>query len=200
MKTQPEVDTTYPDLALYSDAACNTMTQQESYGSVVDADGNDWLAKYSSIFPDNKVSLFVPKNQFPKFQMKNNKKNQVGREYRMVTKVRYGDYKQQNNSGELKAFELMLDIALKLSPSVVPCIYTDSNLVRNYWSKGLVSKEKREEMQKNCPEKLALIEQVAAKRKLWQSAGGKVELISGDENPADLGYHRSKKRKPDFAE
>lgn len=63
-------------------------------------------------------------------------------------------------------------------------IYGDSNLILFYWSKGRYSKD-------SLPEKtVELIEIVTKKRREFESKGGKVDYVSGDINPADLGFHK----------
>lgn len=86
-----------------------------------------------------------------------------------------------NNFGELKGLDFALDIAVKEN-----CfnIYGDSSLVINYWSKGLVKKDNVNEE----TYKLAL--KVTGKREFFESVGGSVSHISGDFNPADLGFHK----------
>lgn len=81
-----------------------------------------------------------------------------------------------NNFGELLGCYVALIIANIKGENK---IFGDSNLVIAYWSKG------------NCniddKETLKLIEVVA---KLRENFNGKIEHISGDINPADLGFHK----------
>lgn len=86
-----------------------------------------------------------------------------------------------NNYGELVGLFLALDIAMKRGEKH---IFGDSNLVIFFWSKGIYRKE-------NLNEKtIFLIEKVIEKRKEFEKIGGKIEYISGDVNPADLGFHK----------
>jgi hypothetical protein len=62
-------------------------------------------------------------------------------------------------------------------------IFGDSKLVIDYWSKGFIKKEVGEET-------VELARKVADIRRKFESSGGKISLISGDDNPADLGFHR----------
>ena len=63
-------------------------------------------------------------------------------------------------------------------------IYGDSKLILDYWSKGLFNRDKLEE------ETVELIEKVTEMRKEYEKNGGRAEHISGDYNPADLGFHK----------
>ena len=86
-----------------------------------------------------------------------------------------------NNYGELVGLYCALEIAEK---EKIYEIYGDSNLILFYWSKGRYSKD-------SLPEKtVELIEIVTKKRREFESKGGKVDYVSGDINPADLGFHK----------
>lgn len=86
-----------------------------------------------------------------------------------------------NNYGELVGLFLALDIAIQKGERH---IFGDSNLVIFFWSKGIYRKE-------NLNEKtISLIEKVVEKRKEFEKIGGKIEYVSGDVNPADLGFHK----------
>lgn len=86
-----------------------------------------------------------------------------------------------NNYGELLGLYLAMDIAEK---SKCRLILGDSNLVIYYWSKGMYKKD-------NLPdETVELIEKVVEARRKFEKNGGMVEYISGDYNPADLGFHK----------
>lgn len=85
-----------------------------------------------------------------------------------------------NNFGELAGLYLALNIGIKEKTRY---IFGDSSLVINYWSKGLFNKTIPLETQK-----LAL--KVKKKRDIFESLGGTIEHISGDFNPADLGFHK----------
>ncbi|MFA4999411.1 MAG: ribonuclease H family protein [Parcubacteria group bacterium] len=85
-----------------------------------------------------------------------------------------------NNYGELLACRYALEIANLLKEKYV---FGDSRLVINYWSKWLVKKEVNAETKK-------LAREVAGMRKDFENLGGKIKLISGNDNPADLGFHK----------
>lgn len=85
-----------------------------------------------------------------------------------------------NNYGELMACEKALKFALK---NDIKKIFGDSKLVIDYWSKGII---RRKEMPVAT---VKLADKVYKLRKEFESFGGKVGRISGDDNPADLGFH-----------
>lgn len=86
-----------------------------------------------------------------------------------------------NNYGELLGLYLALDIAKQ---SKCRFIFGDSNLVIFFWSKGICKRN-------NLPgETVELIDKVVKARKEFEKSGGTVEHISGDYNPADLGFHK----------
>lgn len=86
-----------------------------------------------------------------------------------------------NNYGELLALLLAIDIAEKVE---YKHIYGDSNLVLYFWSKGIFKRDKL------APETVELILKVVEARKRFEVKGGIIEYISGDYNPADLGFHK----------
>ena len=81
-----------------------------------------------------------------------------------------------NNFGELLGCYVALIIANIKGENK---IFGDSNLVIAYWSKEICNIEDKET--------LKLIEVVS---KLRNNFNGKIEHISGDINPADLGFHK----------
>ena len=94
---------------------------------------------------------------------------------------RIKDKSATNNFGELLAMRHALEIAVKRG---VPKIFGDSKLVIEYWSQWRI---KRSELPEAT---VKLANEVAALRELFEAGGGKVLRISGDVNPADLGFHR----------
>ncbi|MDO4690038.1 MAG: ribonuclease H family protein [Fusobacterium sp.] len=86
-----------------------------------------------------------------------------------------------NNFGELLGLYLALECAKKTNLNKV---FGDSQLVINYWSKG--------QYQENnlAQETISLIKKVAENRKKFEFNNASVEYISGDINPADLGFHK----------
>ncbi|MBU6141570.1 viroplasmin family protein [Patescibacteria group bacterium] len=95
---------------------------------------------------------------------------------------------ETNNYGELLACQYALKLALKnLKKGIYPersrRIFGDSKLVIEYWSKGFI---KRNDLPKAT---VKLADAVAKLRKKFEEAGGQIRHISGDDNPADLGFH-----------
>ncbi len=85
-----------------------------------------------------------------------------------------------NNYGELLGCKYALRIAKKLK---VQKIFGDSKLVLNFWSKGIIKK-------KELPlATTQLAFQTTQLRKKFEVTGGSLAYISGDHNPADLGFH-----------
>jgi len=86
-----------------------------------------------------------------------------------------------NNYGELLACKYALEIAIK---SEIKNISGDSKLVIDFWSKGYIKKD-------NLPKQtIDLSMEVKKLRYQFELNGGVIELISGDDNPADLGFHK----------
>ena len=100
--------------------------------------------------------------------------------------TRFGTYvitrrSATNNYGELLALFYALKIAMKEGEKN---IYGDSRLVIDFWSKGTI----REHMMSHAA--VARAAKVTVLRRQFEEIGGGVHYISGDENPADLGFHR----------
>lgn len=90
-------------------------------------------------------------------------------------------FSKTNNYGELYALGLALEIAKREQKEE---IYGDSHLVIAYWSQGRFHAENL------GAQTLRLIQRVMEKRKEFEREGGKIIHISGDDNPADLGFHK----------
>lgn len=86
-----------------------------------------------------------------------------------------------NNYGELMGIYIALKLALR---DGINSIFGDSKLIIEFWSKGYAKKEKLND------ETLMLIELVKNLRIKFETSGGKIEHISGDYNPSDLGFHK----------
>ncbi|MBM3257377.1 MAG: ribonuclease HI [Candidatus Liptonbacteria bacterium] len=84
-----------------------------------------------------------------------------------------------NNYGELLACKYAIEIAMAED---VKKVFGDSKLVIEFWTKWRVKKEVPEETFK-------LAREVAKLREEFEEQGGEVIRISGDDNPADLGFH-----------
>ena len=85
-----------------------------------------------------------------------------------------------NNYGELLALRYALEIAEKEN---IKKIFGDSKLVIEFWSQWRI---KRKELPE---ETVALADQVSKMREDFEANDGTIERISGDHNPADLGFH-----------
>ncbi len=86
-----------------------------------------------------------------------------------------------NNYGELLALKYALEIARATRTKKV---FGDSKLVIEFWSQWRIKR-------KDLPEEtVALADEVSRSREAFEKTGGTVERISGDVNPADLGFHR----------
>jgi ribonuclease HI len=86
-----------------------------------------------------------------------------------------------NNYGELLALSYALEIARATRAKK---IFGDSKLVIEFWSRWRIKR-------KDLPEEtVALADEVSRAREAFEEDGGTVERISGDFNPADLGFHK----------
>jgi len=92
-----------------------------------------------------------------------------------------GNADATNNYGELLALSYALEIARATRAKK---IFGDSKLVIEFWSRWRIKR-------KDLPEEtVALADDVSRAREAFEADGGTVERISGDFNPADLGFHR----------
>ncbi|MBU6501111.1 MAG: ribonuclease H family protein [Patescibacteria group bacterium] len=85
-----------------------------------------------------------------------------------------------NNYGELLACKYALQLARK---SKIKKIFGDSSLIIDYWTKWRIKKDV-------APETFALARETASLREKFEEGGGEVHRISGNDNPADLGFHK----------
>ena len=85
-----------------------------------------------------------------------------------------------NNYGELIGSIYALQFALKTNQKL---IFGDSQLIIKYWSKGHYKKE----LPANTREKIKI---ATLLRTQFENLGGEIKHISGDINPADLGFHK----------
>ena len=86
-----------------------------------------------------------------------------------------------NNYGELIGIFLAIDIALRKRSFK---IFGDSKLIIDYWSKGHYNKTSLNE------KTVDLIKKTTEKRVKFESLGGTIQHVSGDINPAVLGFHK----------
>ena len=86
-----------------------------------------------------------------------------------------------NNFGELVGIYTAFVYAKKYGTKV---ICGDSSLIIEYWSKGRYNSSDLEN------DTIELIKKVTLMRNEFEKKGGTVKKISGDVNPADLGFHK----------
>jgi ribonuclease HI len=155
---------------LYSDGGHNKMTGDEAWGSVVQGDGIDVVNKYKHLFLDLKLkNVNLP----------------VGNRDIVISK--FNDVKtQQNNGAELLALLMALRIS-KSSSNIVKYIKCDSELLVKWWTKTGPNPKTKRTMD---PLKIKYINECIILRKEFESNGGIIEKISGDDNKSDLGYHK----------
>lgn len=96
----------------------------------------------------------------------------------------YGNYLapkgSTNNYGELFGCYAALKIALDNN---IKSVFGDSKLVIDYWSKGHIKSHLP-------PSTIKLAAMVKELRIQFEQIGGKITHVSGDINPADLGFHK----------
>ncbi|AWG43183.1 ribonuclease HI [Candidatus Borreliella tachyglossi] len=85
-----------------------------------------------------------------------------------------------NNYGELLGLYIALKIALKED---IKNIFGDSKLVIDYWSKGFYNKNLKKPT-------INLIKNVTLLRNSFEKQDGQILFIPGDNNIADLGFHK----------
>lgn len=151
---------------IHVDGCCN---KHGSFASVVDTNGRDLIDKYSSYFDDFDFLCWF---------------DLVEHRGKKVYSVSFSDVtSQQNNGAELLAAVLGVLIALEYNYSTV-C--SDSSLIVDHWSRKKSDKIKDKRKKKIQHLLVDLV-------KVFEKRGGELVKISGDDNLADLGYHRKKK-------
>jgi ribonuclease HI len=163
-KALQEIDPT----SIYTDGGQNKVTgPKEAWGCVTNNQGQCILEMYyESLLKDMPI---LPKN--------------LPNGPRLCIIAQFTDVKaQQNNGAELMALVAGLRIALA-RPEITK-IYTDSQLLLMYWTKGYFKKENLD------PRKQTFIEESIQLRKLFEARGGELLKISGKDNPSDHGFHR----------
>ncbi len=150
--------------SIYVDGGMNKQTGEYAYASVVDNNGQDLIEKYSFLFTD--------------FQLRS---VDLKYERRTIILCYCPGVKQQNNLAELIAAICGLRIAIYENIDIV---YSDSSLIVDYWSKRIKTKDR---------ERLTIYKYMLINNliKLSKSFNGKLIKISGNNNLADLGYHKS---------
>lgn len=156
-------------MSLYVDGGCSKHTGDSAWGSVVDNKGIDVLVNSNLEY----------------LQDMDIKEKELARSKRNIIIAKFNDVaSQQTNGSELLSLVAGLRIALYTN---IKIIYSDSQLMVDWWSKGHVSAAKRKTIDN---EKLSYIEECAKLRLEFESKGGKIVKISGDKNLADLGWHK----------
>lgn len=89
-----------------------------------------------------------------------------------------------NNYGELAAMYIALSIAIENN---IKKIAGDSELILKYWSVGVFNEKKLPK------ETIKLIKATTKLRIKFEENFGEVFYISGDINPADLGFHKRRR-------
>ncbi len=159
---------------IFCDGCCNKTTNGEGWSSIVNEKGECLITKYNDI---DTSDLIIKIANLP-----------VGT--RSIIICKFNDVvSQQNNGAELLALYLSLKVALKYNFKIINC---DSELLVKYWSKGITTKKTKLKMDTT---KLDYINKVVELRKEFEKGGGKVVKISGDDNLADLGFHKSSLKK-----
>ena len=150
---------------LYTDGGHNKMTGDEAWGSVVQGQGVDIVPLYKTLFSDLKLkNVNLP----------------VGNRDIVISK--FNDVKtQQNNGAELLAFLMGLRIAK--STNIVKRIKCDSDLLVKWWTLNGPNPKTKKTMD---PLKIKYINECIMLRKEFESKGGIIEKISGDDNKSDL--------------
>lgn len=156
-----------PDV-LYVDGACNKITGKKSWASITDKKGN-CLMEYIDLSEFETKDVILPNNQ-----------------NRKIINISFNDVVKQNNNGaELISMVIALRMA-KQNDNVL-AICSDSELIVKWWSQGHINAATLSKMD---PLKKKYINECKKLRESFELRGGKIIKISGDDNPADLGYHK----------
>lgn len=165
---------------LYVDGCFNKNTNGEGWASVCNNIEKDMIESY----------YFVCLEDLP-FKVVKTPKG-----LKCIIIAQFNDVStQQNNGAELLAFMAALRIAKYINCNKgdnfigppIKKIYSDSQLLVQWWSKGMINKKTKQKMDQK---KLMYIYECAALRSDFEKEGGIIEFVSGDNNIADLGYHK----------
>ena len=155
-------------MQIYCDGCCNGESKGYGWGTVFSDKNEDLILRFPVFTDDMKMIEITPESGRRK-----------GQKIGMVA-CKFDDVVQQNNGAELLAFIVALRIA-NLFFEQGTTVYTDSQLVFDYWSLG------RHKIVN--PEKVAWIKIAMALRKEFEGKGGKIVKIPGAKNIADPGWH-----------
>ncbi len=154
---------------IFVDACCNKVTGNCSFASVIEFKNDkriDLLGQHLDLFPD----MILKRGIFPNGEF-------------TFIEAHSSDVKcQHNNYGELLAFVAGLRIARRTG---MLWLYSDSDLIIKYWSKQ-ISSTVRDRV------KIGYIIECINLRQEFENNGGLIIKVSGDANPADLGFHKVK--------
>lgn len=154
---------TNKDSIIYCDGGQNRMTGVYAYGSVVDGYGNDLIGNYSELLSDmNLEEVVLP----------------VGK--RTIIKTFFNDVaEKQNNGAEL--LSMIAALRISINTGKYNTLYSDSQTVISWSEYGT-------KITNFSREKLNYINELVSLRRRFR---GNIIKISGNDNLADLGFHRS---------
>jgi ribonuclease HI len=154
---------------LYCDGGMNRHTGGEGWGSVVDQNGKDLVSVNRELLSDLVIkTVTLPRN--------------IG--VRDILVSSFTDVaSQQTNGAELLA--MLTSLRITKNNPVFNVINCDSAVILCWTNKGPQPQTEK----KMDAKKLQYIREAITLRKEFESRGGKVVKISGDDNLADLGYH-----------
>lgn len=154
-----------PNTTIYVDGGYNNFTKPDAYASVVNGYGIDILNSVPELIND----MNIKEVNLP-----------IGK--RFITVVNFTDVTtQQNNGAELIAAVIGLRLAIYFNSIgiLVENVCSDSQLIVDNWSKYLSKTAKDYN-------KIKYINELISLRKNFT---GNLVKISGNKNPADLGFH-----------
>lgn len=187
---------------IYTDGAYNNTTSPFGWSSVVDSWGQDLIPRFMELSKHdsdnnnnnngekkNINTVKIPLHQQDSFTIEEKSLHVENKAIkRHVAICKFDDVKvQQNNGAELIA--LVIGLRLAIVDSTIKKVYTDSQLLQQWWSKGHVNSKTWKDMD---PIKQKYITECKFLREAFEKNGGCIEHISGDYNLADLGYHKKK--------
>lgn len=185
----------------WSECQSATLGKNARYKSFkTEAEAKEWL-KNGGLYEDSKLKIQEAKNNLEDgIYFDAGTGRGIGVEVRVTNRFgvsllddimpekminEFGNYLapqgSTNNYGELIGIFLAIDIALRKRSFK---IFGDSKLIIDYWSKGHYNKTSLNE------KTVDLIKKTTEKRVKFESLGGTIQHVSGDINPADLGFHK----------
>ncbi len=148
---------------IYTDGGQNKLTGMDAWGCVTNNKGKCIIYKYMGLLSD----MTLIQRTLP-----------AGERWCIV--AHFNDVVSQNNNGaELLA--LIAGLRIALATPEVTRIYTDSQLLLKYWTRGFFNRGKMD------TKKIEFILLSIDLRKQFEARGGKILKIAGKDNMADLG-------------